>query len=67
MNLRGRFFAALLLEKHVVIGVGIKRWVEINEVHRLAGNVVLQHLQVVPEIECVDPIHILGIVSELPR
>lgn len=57
MNLRGGVFAALLIERQVVIGVGIKRRVEINEAYQLAGKVVPQHLLVVGKIKCVYPVH----------
>ena len=56
-NLRGRFFAAFFLEQDVIVGAGIKRRVEVDQVHTFRGHVLAEDSQVVAEVEFIRPVH----------
>lgn len=56
-DLRGGFFAALLLEEHVVGGAGIERRVEVNQIHARVGDVLAQNFQIIAEVELVLVVH----------
>ena len=47
LDLGGRLLPRLLAEQHVVGGVGVERRVQVNQVHRLIGYMIAEHLQVV--------------------
>src|ERR1043165_1497855 len=53
-DLRVRLVASRRAKEHVVIGFGIERWIEIDEIDCLVANVVAQNLEIVAEIESVS-------------
>jgi hypothetical protein len=53
LDLGGAFVAALLLEQHVVVAVAVERRIEVDEVDRIAGDLVAQDMQVIAVIQRV--------------
>jgi hypothetical protein len=51
LDLRRAFVAGLLPKENIVVPVGVERRIEIDEVYGLVGDVPLQNVQIVPEIE----------------
>jgi hypothetical protein len=41
-DLGSRLLTGLLLEEHIIVGVGIEGWIEIDEVYRLVTDVVVE-------------------------
>ena len=41
------------LEEQIIIALGVKRWIEINKIDRLIGDVFFQDDKVVAEIEFI--------------
>jgi hypothetical protein len=46
-----------LRKQHVVVGVRVERWVQVDQVHRLRGDVLPQNIEVVPVVEGVPAGH----------
>jgi len=57
-DLRGGFFAALFLEKDVVVGVGIEGWVKVNQVDTGVRDVVAKNFKVIAKIKPILSIHL---------
>ena len=53
LNLGSRLFAIPGREKNVVVGVGVERRIEINEVYRLVFDVPAENIEIVPVEEQV--------------
>jgi hypothetical protein len=53
--LGSRPLPGLLLEKHVIVLVFLERRIEIDQVYAFRLHVASEHVEVVPEVEFVQP------------
>ena len=54
-------------KQHVVCGVGVERWVEVDQVHALVADVGPQHLEIVAVIKMIGLVPPLLMITRRAR
>ena len=66
-NLRGGFLAALFLEKDVIVGVGVKGRIKVNQVNAGVRDVITKNTQIIAKVEFVCTVHFRRAYHNLRR